>query len=51
MRKPWAVMPDAEVWTLYGRVPGEGVEAVGHFATWEAAEEVRARITGTPYGG
>jgi hypothetical protein len=42
---------DAQVWTLYGRVPGEGIEAVGDFASRAAAEEVYARITGKSYGG
>lgn len=40
---------EAHVWTLYGHIPGEGVEAIGDFATREQAEEVYARITGQPY--
>ncbi len=40
---------EAHVWTLYGHIPGEGVEAIGDFATREQAEEVCARITGQPY--
>ncbi len=37
---------EADFWTLYGHVPGEGVMAVGDFDTREHAEEVYARITG-----
>lgn len=40
---------EADVWTLYGHVSGEGVHAIGDFATREHAEEVFARITGRPY--
>jgi hypothetical protein len=40
---------DAEMWTLYGHVPGRGVEAIGDFRTREHAEEVYARITGRRY--
>lgn len=43
--------PAAGGWTLYGHVPGEGAEVVGHFPTREQAEEVCGRITGRPYGG
>jgi hypothetical protein len=42
---------EADVWTLYGHIPGEGVEAIGDFATREHAEEVYARITGERYAG
>ncbi|VTU01647.1 hypothetical protein CL52_16505 : Uncharacterized protein OS=Magnetospirillum gryphiswaldense MSR-1 v2 GN=MGMSRv2_2605 PE=4 SV=1 [Gemmataceae bacterium] len=37
---------EADFWTLYGHIPGEGVMAVGDFDTREHAEEVYARITG-----
>jgi hypothetical protein len=40
---------EADVWTLYGHIPGQGVEAIGDFDTREHAEEVFARITGRPY--
>jgi len=40
---------EAELWTLYGHVPGQGVEAIGDFRTREHAEEVFARITGRRY--
>jgi hypothetical protein len=40
---------DADVWTLYGHVPGRGVEAIGDFATRAFAAEIYARITGRPY--
>lgn len=40
---------EAEPWTLYGHVPGQGVEAIGDFRTREYAEEVFARITGRRY--
>ena len=36
---------DADVWTLYGHIDGEGVQAIGDFATREHAEEVFQRIT------
>src|SRR5262249_41127367 len=41
----------ADVWTLYGHIDGEGVEAIGDFATREHAEEVFRRITGIPFTG
>ena len=40
---------EAHVWTLYGHIPGRGVEAIGDFATREHAEETYARITGQLY--
>lgn len=40
---------EAQFWSLYGHIPGEGVEAIGDFATREQAEEVYARITGQHY--
>jgi hypothetical protein len=42
---------EADVCTLYGHIEGEGVEAIGDFATCEAAEEVFYRITGTRFTG
>jgi hypothetical protein len=40
---------DADVWTLYGHIPGQGGEAIGDFDTLQHAEEVFARITGRRY--
>lgn len=40
---------EAQFWTLYGHIPGEGVMAIGDFATREGAEEVFYRITGIPF--
>ena len=40
---------EADFWTLYGHIPGEGAQAIGDFDTREHAEEVFARITGRPY--
>jgi hypothetical protein len=39
----------ADVWTLYGHIPGEGVQTIGDFDTRAHAEEVFARITGQSY--
>ena len=41
---------EADVWTLYGHITGEGVDAIGDFATCEHAEETFSRITGIPFG-
>lgn len=40
---------EADVWTLYGRIPGQGVEAIGDFESRSHAEEIFARITGRRY--
>lgn len=40
---------EADVWTLYGHIDGEGVEAIGDFTTREHAEEVFFRIVGIPF--
>lgn len=42
---------EADVWTLYGHVNGEGVQAIGDFATREQAEEVFFGITGIQFSG
>jgi hypothetical protein len=42
---------EADVWTLYGHVNGEGVQAIGDFDTREHAEEVFFRITGLKFTG
>jgi hypothetical protein len=41
---------EADFWTVYGHIPGAGVDAIGDFHTREHAEEVFARITGRRYG-
>jgi hypothetical protein len=42
---------EAHVWTLYGHINDEGVEAIGDFSTREKAEQIYARITGQPFTG
>lgn len=42
---------EADVWTLYGHIESEGVEAIGDFSTREAAEKVYFRITGARFTG
>jgi len=42
---------EADVWTLYGHITGEGVQAIGDFASRQAAEEVYFRITGLKFTG
>ena len=42
---------EAEFWTLYGHIDGEGVQAIGDFRSREAAEQVYSRITGQPFTG
>lgn len=42
---------EADVWTLYGHIPGQGVQAIGDFDTREHAEEVFERITGIGFTG
>ena|SRR5438128_6929294 len=42
---------EADFWTLFGHVVGEGVHTIGDFHTRQHAEEVFARITGRPYTG
>lgn len=41
----------ADYWSLFGHIPGQGVDCIGDFATREHAEEVFARITGRLYAG
>lgn len=36
---------EAHFWSLYGRIPGQGLECIGDFKTRQLAEEVLARIT------
>lgn len=42
---------EADVWTLYGHVNGEGVQAIGDFATRAHAEETFFGITGIEFTG
>ncbi|WP_152053053.1 hypothetical protein [Tautonia marina] len=42
---------EAQFWTLYGHIEGEGVEAIGDFSSREAAEATYFRITGQPFPG
>jgi hypothetical protein len=42
---------EAEVWTLYGHVYGDGPHVIGDFDSREYAEEVFQRITGIPFTG
>jgi hypothetical protein len=42
---------EADVWTLYGHIPGQGVQAIGDFSKREYAEEAFQRITGIPFTG
>ena len=39
----------AHFWSLYGHIPGQGLECIGDFTSRAAAEEVYARIIGRPY--
>ncbi len=39
---------EAQFWSLYGHIPGQGLECIGDFKTRQLAEEVLARITGGP---
>jgi hypothetical protein len=41
---------EASFWSLYGHIPGQGVECIGDFASFEAAAEIYARITGQGWG-
>lgn len=40
---------EAEFWSLFGHIPGQGLDCIGDFATREHAEEIFARITGRSY--
>jgi hypothetical protein len=41
--------PEADYWSIFGHIPGQGLDCIGDFATREHAEEVFARITGRSY--
>jgi hypothetical protein len=38
---------EADFWSLYGHIPGEGVVCIGDFSSREFAEEIYAHITGS----
>ena len=40
---------DAEFWSLYGHIPGAGLECIGDFKSRRDAEEIYFRITGHRY--
>jgi hypothetical protein len=45
-----ACEPDeADVWTLYGHISGEGAQSIGDFPNRNEAEEAFSRITGIPF--
>ncbi len=50
-RRYYEQVPDSEAqsWSLFGHIPGQGLDCIGDFATRQQAEEVYARITGRPY--
>jgi hypothetical protein len=39
----------ADFWSLFGHIPGQGLDCIGDFATREHAEEILARIIGRRY--
>ena len=51
-RKFCEQVPDdeAQFWSLFGHISGQGLDSIGDFKTREHAEEVYARITGRRYG-
>ncbi len=42
---------EAQFWTLYGHIDGQGVEAIADFPSRHFAEQVFYRITGQPFTG
>ena len=40
---------EADFWSIYGHIPGQGLDCIGDFKTREHAEETYARITGRWY--
>jgi hypothetical protein len=40
---------EADYWSLFGHIPGQGLDCIGDFKTREHAEEIHARITGRSY--
>jgi hypothetical protein len=41
---------DAQFWSLFGHIPGQGLDCIGDFKTRQHAEEIYAHITGRQYG-
>lgn len=37
---------EAQFWSLYGHIPGQGLECIGDFKNRQHAEEILRRITG-----
>jgi hypothetical protein len=42
---------EADIWTLYGHIEGEGVQAIADFSSRDAAEQLYFRITGQSFSG
>ena len=40
---------EAQFWSIYGHIPGEGFVCIGNFKTRRYAEEVYARLRGCMY--
>jgi hypothetical protein len=41
---------EAQYWSMFGHIPGRGIECIGDFETRKLAEHIYARITGRRYG-
>jgi hypothetical protein len=41
---------EARYWSLFGHIPGRGLECIGDFESRKLAERIYARITGRRYG-
>lgn len=50
-RKYCEQVPDeeAQFWSLFGHMPGQGLECIGDFESRALAEEIFSRITGRRY--
>ncbi len=40
---------EARRWSLFGHIPGQGLECIGDFPSYDLAAEIYARITGHAY--
>jgi len=40
---------EADYWSLFGHIPGQGLDCIGDFKTRQHAEEIYARVTGRSY--
>ncbi len=40
---------EAQFWSLFGHIPGQGLECIGDFESRALAEEIYSRITGRHY--